>query len=145
MIRPFFLALAVLAIGLPGQSAAAASVAVALHTLSRIDTFALGGIGVAGTISPGETAFREILADRHAINDFQTLLKKGSAPAQCYALVALHVLSPNTFKDAAAPFETTNTPVKTIGGCIISTVPMRSVVANISKGNYDLYLKPLNP
>jgi len=147
MIRSLFLILAALTLsaqsGLGASSASAP--ASAFRTLARIDTFAFGGIGVAGTISPGEIAFREILAGPHAVGDFQSLLKKGGPPAQCYALVALHVLEPDAFKDAAAPFKTAAAPVKTIAGCSISTLPMRSIVANISKGNYDIYLTSPHP
>ena len=126
------------------HGASSGSTAAAFHTLARIDAFAFGGIGVAGTTSAGEIAFREILAGPHAVADFQSLLKKGNAPAQCYALVALHVLAPSAFKAAAPHFETNDAPVKSVGGCMISTLPVRSLFVNISKGNY-IYVSPSRP
>jgi hypothetical protein len=137
-LLPIFLTLA---LGfLTSGSHAFADATTAFRTLVRIDAFAFGGIGIVGTISPGEAAFREILAGPHPTADFRTLLEKGNAPARCYALVALHVLDPATFHAAAARFERSDTPVQTIGGCIISTLPFRSVLANISKGDYDSFV-----
>jgi hypothetical protein len=113
----------------------------AFHDLSDIDAFAFGGIGAAGIISPGEVAFRELLGKPDALAEFQRLLEKGNLPAKCYALVAIHALDPSGYAAAVTRFEKSNKPVKTIGGCIIGTEPMRSVVANISAGRFDLYAK----
>lgn len=118
------------------------SAASAFRDLARVEAFAFGGIGIAGTTSAGEIAFREILAGPNAAAEFQRLLAKGNPPARCYALAALHALDLPAYREAAARFAKSETPVKTIGGCCIVTLPIRSVVANISAGRYDRAVKP---
>ena len=49
-----------------------------LQTLSSIHDFAFGGIGVAGTTSEGEVAFREIYDRPSAKDDFLKLLISGN-------------------------------------------------------------------
>ena len=69
-----------------------------LQTLSSIHDFAFGGIGVAGTTSEGEVAFRQIYNRPSATDDFLKLLNSGNSQAKCYALVALRSLNlANTF------------------------------------------------
>jgi len=113
-----------------------------LKDLARVEAFAFGGIGVAGTKSAGEIDFRAILAQPSALADFRKLLVEGNRQAKCYALVALHKLQPKEFPALAASFAKDKAPVRTIGGCMVADLPMNSVVAGISKGNYDLYLRP---
>lgn len=112
-----------------------------LKRLASVHDFAFGGIGVAGVTSEGELAFREVLKRRAAEADFTTLLDSGNAQARCYALVGLHVLNPKAYVIHARRFEHDNTAVCTIGGCIILTQPMASVVANITAGRYDRHAK----
>ena len=68
-----------------------------LQTLSSIHDFAFGGIGVAGTTSEGEVAFREIYNRPSATADFLKLLNSGNPQAKCYALVALRSLDPQIY------------------------------------------------
>ncbi len=58
---------------------------------------------------------------------------------QCYALVGLRALDMKLFEAEVVAFEQKRTPVNTIGGCIVATLPMNSVVANIRAGHYDAY------
>jgi hypothetical protein len=124
-----------------------AHAADALKNLARIDAFAFGGIGAAGTPSEGEIEFREILARPTAARDFLKLLDSGNRQAKCYALVAIRKLDPKSFPALAAPsLEDDRAKVKTISGCVIMELPIGSVVAGIAKGNYDLYLdRKLHP
>ena len=123
-----------------------ASVAIAetsdpITELASTHDFAFGGIGVAGTTSRGELAFREILKRPSAEKDFVELLASGNAQARCYALVALHSLNPKAYADRVRQFEHDQTDVSLIGGCIVTHEPMSSVVVNIGSGRYDSYLK----
>lgn len=113
----------------------------ALKQLASIRDFAFGGIGVAGVTSEGELAFREVLKRGTAEADFTALLDSGNAQARCYALVGLHVLNPAACASAAKRFAHDKTAVSTIGGCIIMTQSMASVVANITAGRYDRHAR----
>jgi hypothetical protein len=112
-----------------------------LEDLAKIDHFAFGGVGFAGTTSKGELAFRKVISDRTAREEFLKLLATGSPEAQCYALAGLRALNPATYDEKAKRFEKDPRQVTTIGGCIVMKVPMHSVVANISRGHYDASIK----
>ena len=112
-----------------------------LQTLSSIHDFAFGGIGVAGTTSEGEVAFREIYNRPSAKDDFLKLLNAGNPQARCYALVALRGLSPQIYSSEIEKYKKDKTKVTTIGGCMIAVFPMSSVATNIEAGYYDSYIK----
>jgi hypothetical protein len=107
---------------------------------TQVESFAFGGIGVAGTTSPGEIAFREVLARSDADERFRQLLEVGNREAKCYALVALRNLESRQYPELAARFRKDQATVKTIAGCSPMELPMSAVVAAISGGNYDVYL-----
>ena len=121
--------------------AASIQAADPVKKLATIHDFAFGGIGAAGIISEGEVAFRGVLTRPTAEADFAALLDSGNAQARCYALAALHVISPRTFAVRVKRFERDQTTVSTISGCMIMALPMTSVVANISAGRYDGHVK----
>ena len=112
-----------------------------LQALSSIHDFAFGGIGVAGTTSEGEVAFRELYNRPSAKEDFLKLLNSGSPQAKCYALVALRSLNSQTYSSKIEEYKKDKTKVTTIGGCVIAVFPMSSVAANIEAGYYDSYIK----
>jgi len=112
-----------------------------LQTLSSIHDFAFGGIGVAGTTSEGEVAFREIYDRPSATDDFLKLLNSGNPQAKCYALVALRGLNPQVYSSKIEEYKKDKTTVTTIGGCMIAVFPMSSVATNIEAGYYDSYIK----
>jgi hypothetical protein len=109
--------------------------------LASIHAFAFGGVGVAGTTSEGELAFREILSRPDAEKDFLNLLVSGNAQGKCYALAGLHYLDPKEYETQAKRFKNDKTPVTTIAGCMILAQEMSSVVAHIDAGKYDVYIK----
>jgi hypothetical protein len=112
-----------------------------LKTLSSIHDFAFGGIGVAGTTSQGEVAFREIYDRPSAKDDFLKLLSSGNPQAKCYALVGLRALNPQVYSSKIEEYKKDKTKVTTIGGCMIAVFPMSSVATNIEAGYYDSYIK----
>jgi hypothetical protein len=112
-----------------------------LKTLSSIHDFAFGGIGVAGTISEGEVAFREIYNRPSAKDDFLQLLNSGNPQAKCYALVAFRGLNPQIYSSKIEEYKKDKTKVTTIGGCMIAVFPMSSVATNVEAGYYDSYIK----
>lgn len=121
--------------------AAGAHAADPVKKLASIHDFAFGGIGVVGITSEGELAFREILKRPTAEIDFAGLLESGNAQARCYALAALHVLNPKAYAARSAQFARNKSTVSTIAGCIKMELPMSSVVANITAGRYDRFVK----
>lgn len=108
-----------------------------IKTLETARFFAFGGVGVAGTTSPGEVAFREILESKSAEEQFVTALKNGNAVAQCYALVGLKLKNRAEFDKKVKAFTRSKTEVETASGCMIMRLPMSSVVTGIRAGNYD--------
>ena len=59
--------------------------------LDKASMFALGGIGVAGTMSPGEKALRQLLEKPDAVAQLERLLTNATPAAQLYALLGLRV------------------------------------------------------
>ena len=109
----------------------------AVNTLSETPLFAFGGIGVAGITSPGEYAFKSVLASDSAEADFLQILKTGTPQAQCYALVGLRIKDRPVFDEQVKRFAASHQKVDTCAGCAPMTLPMSSVVATIQKGSYD--------
>ncbi|HEY2572827.1 MAG TPA: hypothetical protein VGH65_02120 [Verrucomicrobiaceae bacterium] len=106
-------------------------------TFLKVKSFAFGGIGVAGTISQGEAAFRTVMERPDALEQFKVVLAKGSNEAALYALCGIRALDPASFEEAAAPLVKKNPDVETIAGCMISRQKAAGVVKNIADGRYD--------
>ena len=70
-------------------------------TLTQIQLFAFGGIGVAGTTSAGELLYRQVLASEQAEAQFLALVKNGTPAAKCYALVGLRAKNRAAFEEQA--------------------------------------------
>lgn len=117
----------------------------ARQTLADTREFAFGGVGVAGTTSAGELAFREVLKSPTAKADFAALTDGPNAPGRCYGLVGLRAVDPIAYRARIDRFRKDNTEVKTIAGCTIFTQPMSAVVVNIDAGRYDGYAKNPSP
>jgi hypothetical protein len=60
--------------------------------LQKTEMFALGGIGVAGTMSEGERALREILGQPNALARLEALVSSGSTAGKLYALLGLRII-----------------------------------------------------
>ena len=105
--------------------------------LRRIESFAIGGIGVAGTTSDGERSLRNLLEDPDATTKLEGLLTKATPAGQLYALLGLRVHDRAAYERAARDFHGPDGEVETIGGCIISRVPFKQVLDRIKAGQYD--------
>lgn len=114
---------------------------VGVKELSQTTLFAFGGIGIAGIVSPGEVAFRNVLDSGSAVADFREILKTGSPQGQCYALVGLRIKDRPAFDEEVKRFLSSKQQVQTGAGCILSAQPMSSVAGNIRNGNYDAQAK----
>ena len=105
--------------------------------LRRIESFAIGGIGVAGTTSDGERSLRNLLEDPDATTKLEGLLTKATPAGQLYALLGLRVHDRAAYERAAKDFHGPDGEVETIGGCIISRVPFKQLLDRIKAGQYD--------
>ena len=85
------------------------------NTLKAAQWFALGGIGVAGTTSKEEMAFRTLLHEPNAAGKLKALLSKGNLAGQCYALLGLHVLHDGAYQENFARYKSSDARVKTVG------------------------------
>lgn len=96
--------------------------------MKAADHFAIGGVGVAGTITPEELAMREVQDGPEAETLLRKLLREATPPGQMYALFALRQLGPADYETLSAPYRQSSTAVPTISGCIIHTQPMSEAV-----------------
>lgn len=111
----------------------------AYDTLAHVSDFAMGGVGVAGTRSQGETALRVLLGQKQAASTFQRLLGSATPEGKLYGLLGLSMVAPGQMAQAAKPYESSKTNVHTMAGCIRMAQPIGGVVRAIEKGRYRLY------
>lgn len=86
----------------PGLNAAEPSDADS--TLRKAGSFAMGGVGVAGTMSPGERALREVLKKSDAAVRLESMLPQASPAGQLYALLGLRARDRNAYKEALTKY-----------------------------------------
>jgi hypothetical protein len=109
-------------------------------SLARENVFALGGVGVAGTMSHGEKDLRTVLKESDAVEQLQSLLKNASPAGQLYALLGLRLRDRPAYEQALPAFRKRSDAVSTMHGCIMMKEKMDSIVQQIERGNYDAAL-----
>jgi hypothetical protein len=110
------------------------------NTLKTAQWFATCGIGVAGTTSKEELAFRSLMHEPNAAGKLKALLSEANLAGQCYALLGLHILHDAAYEESIARYKSSDARVKTVGGCMITEQPVSSIVSNIAAGRYDKVL-----
>jgi hypothetical protein len=110
------------------------------NTLKGAQWFAFGGIGIAGTTSKEEIAFRSLLHEPNAVGRLKSLLSEANLAGQCYALLGLHLLHDQAYRENIARYKSSAARVKTVAGCMITEQPVSTVVSNIAAGRYDSVL-----
>jgi hypothetical protein len=120
-----------------GANEAAASPA---SSLARENVFALGGVGVAGSMSSGEKDLRAVLKEADSVQQLQSLLKNASPAGQLYALLGLRLRDRPAYEQAVPAFRKRSDAVSTVHGCIMMKEKMDSIVQQIEHGNYDTAL-----
>jgi hypothetical protein len=108
--------------------------------LQKTGMFALGGIGVAGTMSEGERALREILKQPDALARLDALVSSGSTAGKLYALLGLRIRDRAASARALEKCRTIDAKVETARGCIISQESFRDLLKEIERGQYDNFL-----
>jgi hypothetical protein len=109
-------------------------------TLRKTELFALGGIGVAGSMSEGERALREVLNESGVTARLEKLLSDASPAGQLYALLGLRVRDRAAYERALGKLRTTNAKVHTARGCMLSEESFGDLVKEIERGLYDSFL-----
>lgn len=112
----------------------------AASSLARENVFALGGVGVAGSMSQGERDLRAVLNEADAVQQLQSLLKKASPAGQLYALLGLRLRDRPAYEQVLPAFRKRSDVVSTMHGCIVMKEKMDSIVHQIEHGDYDTFL-----
>ena len=105
------------------------------------DKFALGGIGVAGTISKAESALRTILAAPDAVTQLEKMLPHATDAGRLYILVGLRMRDRAAYKRAFESYANHDSTVETVRGCMISRESFQALLREIDRGNFDILLK----
>lgn len=110
----------------------------AFHALKNAPYFAIGGVGIAGTISEPEKAFRVLLARKDAAAVFQSLLIEANPEGRMYALLGLKEKSKTTFRQKVSAYRFLKTDVKVMQGCILGQRPAAEIIKGIESGSYSM-------
>lgn len=108
---------------------------VVIERLAGVHHFAFGGVGIAGTTSPGERDYKVVLARSSAMADFKRLFSIGNPQAKAYALVGIRTLNPRRYRELSRKFYDSKENVSTMRGCLISTESVASVLKQIEDGS----------
>lgn len=117
------------------------SVQQAYEELLTVKYFAFGGVGYGGSTSPGERAFRAVLASTNALELFTGTLTKGTDAGKLYALCGIRTLNKISFDDSAMLLKKADPTVPTMSGCFASSERASSLIQQIANGTYDTHLK----
>ena len=108
-----------------------------IERLAKTGVFALGPVGFARIISPGETDYRTVLNRSAALPSFEKLYAIGNGQAKCYALVGIHRLDPARFAELAQPLRDSKETVTTMSGCVMSGQAFGDVIKQIESGRFS--------
>jgi hypothetical protein len=108
--------------------------------LQSAGSFALGGVGVAGTMSAGERALREVLKQPDAVARLEAMLPGASPAGKLYALLGLRIRDHAAYERALEKCRSTDAKVETARGCMLSQESFRDLVKEIERGQYDTFL-----
>jgi hypothetical protein len=108
--------------------------------LEKAGSFAMGGIGVAGTMSAGERALRYVLARPDAVARLEAAISNASPAGQLYALLGLRKLDRAAYGRALERLRAIDEIVGTARGCILSRENFRDLVKEIERGGFDDFL-----
>lgn len=111
-----------------------------IEGLETAGSFALGGIGVAGTMSAGERALRDVLKQPDAVARLEAMLPSASPAAKLYVLLGLHVRDRAAYERALEKCRGIDAKVETARGCMLSHESFPDLVKEIENGQYDSFL-----
>lgn len=108
--------------------------------LQSAGSFAMGGVGVAGTMSAGERALRQLLKQPDAVAQLEAMLPSASPAAKLYVLVGLRLRDRAAYERALEKCRSIDAKVETARGCMLSQESFRDLVKQIERGQYDNFL-----
>jgi hypothetical protein len=138
--RIFRLLAAVLVSTIFSGGAVADSGLKSLRVIENTGSFALGGVGVAGTMSAGERALCEVLERTDAVFQLQAVLPTASPAGKLYALLGLRIRDRAAYERALEKCRTIDAKVETARGCILMHESFPDLVKEIERGQYDSFL-----
>jgi hypothetical protein len=121
----------------PGVRLDAAEPSDADATLRKATSFAMGGVGVAGTMSQGEGALREVLKKSDAVTRLESMLPQASPAGLLYALLGLRARDRKAYQQALMKFGQSDASVQTMRGCVLRSESYAALVNQIDHGDYD--------
>ncbi len=111
----------------------------AFRTLEQVESFALGGVGIAMRPLPGETALRVLLKEKNGPVVLRGLFKTAKPAGKLYALVGLKQTgTPRDVSEVADGLRKRNDRVKTIRGCIGGSEAVATLATQIENGKLVL-------
>lgn len=107
----------------------------AYDKLHQTEIFALGGIGVAGTTSESELAFRQLARDENSAAAFVALLddETTTKAGQLYALLGLREANRPQFEARLPAFLADDSKVTQFSGCLMMPVKVKEIAARFVK------------
>ncbi len=122
--------------GTPVTAALSKETASDLKALAAVDSFAVGGVGVAGTMSPGEKLTRAIAARPDALAAFEQVSAGKNPAARVYAYWALRELDADAkrVERLATSLRTDRAQVPAFSGCMRYESTVAELVAEIANG-----------
>lgn len=118
----------------------------AYTNLLTISRFVFGGsFGPDGGPSQGERAYRAIAASTNAVQLFSAAFSNGNTQAKCYALCGFRQFKPSIFESYAGSLRATNPFVDITFSDHGRLALASNIVARISSGYYDVYLRDIQP
>lgn len=121
-------------------SAEALSENSAERGLATANSFAFGGIGVAGLMSDGERNLRAILDRPDASQRLQASLIHATPAGELYILVGLRRCDPAAYQKIFRSLTHRNNNVEVARGCMITREPFSRVLSEIQDGHFDDFL-----
>jgi len=107
---------------------------LAAEVLRTAERFNAAQVGYAGVTPPEALAWRVVMRSQRADSILENIIGTGTRPGQLYALAGLQLVDSATYKTALRRFTRSDEPVPTMIGCIVSTIPLPTLVKEIDSG-----------
>ena len=120
--------------------AAAAGRGSSIDELAAAKRFALGGTGIAGTMSEGERQLRAVLRRHNAAEQLKEGISRATLEGQLYMLVGLRRCDFAAYRQIFRTLPRPSADVEVMHGCIVGREPFRQVLSQIHGGLFDDFL-----
>lgn len=111
----------------------------------RIEFFAFGGVGFAGTTSQGELKYRKLMKSSDPLAAFSDWYESATPAGKAYCLVAFHELDLEKYdKEKTAILKKNHQPVSTMSGCMVMEQEWKAIFEKIESGAYKPFQSDLS-